>query len=139
MDRQAWTRDTVFVKNRGITGRSLTLQRRLGGRRGKDNRKQNTLALLIHPCNRAIALPDFDSFERSAVIVMYVVIDSSPPSTASANTTRIATYLTLSPCVAGRHLHILAYGSGGVEPNPKGQYCILGKYMQFFCSSMFGT
>jgi hypothetical protein len=48
MDRQACTRDTVLVKSREMTGRSQTLPWWMGGGggRGKDDRKQNTLAPL---------------------------------------------------------------------------------------------
>ncbi len=38
--------DTVLVKTREMTGRSQTLPWVAGGRRGKDDRKQVTLALL---------------------------------------------------------------------------------------------
>jgi hypothetical protein len=40
------TGDAVLFKSREITGRNQTLSRWLGGRRGKDDRKQNTLAQL---------------------------------------------------------------------------------------------
>jgi hypothetical protein len=47
MDRQARTGDTVLVKSREMTGRTRTMPL-AGGRRGKDDRKQNTLAPLHH-------------------------------------------------------------------------------------------
>jgi hypothetical protein len=46
MDRQARIGDTVLVKSREMTGRSQTLPWWLGEEGGKDDRKQNTLALL---------------------------------------------------------------------------------------------
>ncbi len=45
--RQARTGDTLFVKSREMTGRTQTLPL-AGGRRGKDDRKQDTLAPLLH-------------------------------------------------------------------------------------------
>jgi hypothetical protein len=47
MDRQALTGDTVLVKSiREMTGRLLNTAVVAGGRRGKDDRKQNTFAPL---------------------------------------------------------------------------------------------
>ncbi len=46
MGRQARTGDTMSVKTREMTGRAQTLPWWLGGRRGKDDRKQNTFAPL---------------------------------------------------------------------------------------------
>ncbi len=46
MIRQAPTGDIVLDKSRGMTGRTQTLPCRLGGRRGQDDRKPNTLAPL---------------------------------------------------------------------------------------------
>jgi hypothetical protein len=46
MDRQAHTGDAVLVKSREMIGRAKTLPRWLGGRRGKDDIKQNTLTPL---------------------------------------------------------------------------------------------
>jgi len=51
MDREARIRDTESVRNREMTGRSQTLPWWLG-RRGKDNRKQNTLASLLESEDR---------------------------------------------------------------------------------------
>jgi hypothetical protein len=48
MARQACTGDTVLVKSREMTGRSKTLQNTAGRRRGKYDRKQNTLAPLAY-------------------------------------------------------------------------------------------
>ncbi len=48
MDRQARNGDTVLAKSREVIGRSQTLPWWPGGRRGKDDRKQNTLASLRH-------------------------------------------------------------------------------------------
>jgi hypothetical protein len=45
MIRQARIGDTVLVKSKEMTGRTQILLV-AGGRRGKDDRKQNTLALL---------------------------------------------------------------------------------------------
>jgi hypothetical protein len=45
MDRQARTRDTLLVKRREMAGRSKDAVV-AGGRRSKDDRKQNTLAAL---------------------------------------------------------------------------------------------
>ncbi len=42
MDRQARTGDTLLVKSREMTDRTQTLRWWLGGRMGKDDRKQNT-------------------------------------------------------------------------------------------------
>jgi hypothetical protein len=44
MEKQARSGDTVLVKSREMTGRSQTLTVVAGGRRGKDDRKQNTVA-----------------------------------------------------------------------------------------------
>jgi hypothetical protein len=46
MDRQARTSDTVLVKRKEMTDRAQTLPMVAGGRRDKDDRKQNTLAPL---------------------------------------------------------------------------------------------
>jgi len=43
MIRQVSTGDTVVVKRREMTGRTQTMPWWLGGRRGKDDRKQNRL------------------------------------------------------------------------------------------------
>ncbi len=47
MDRQARTSNTVSAKSREMTGRSLNPALVAGRRRGKDDRKQNTLAPLF--------------------------------------------------------------------------------------------
>jgi hypothetical protein len=47
MIRHARTGDTVLVKSREMGGRTPTLPWWLVGARGKDDRKQNTLALLL--------------------------------------------------------------------------------------------
>ncbi len=46
MDRQARTGDTVLVKSRDMTGWKPNTAVVAGGRRGKDDRKQNALAPL---------------------------------------------------------------------------------------------
>jgi hypothetical protein len=48
MIRQARTGDTESVKSREKTDRTQTMPRGVWGRRGKDDRKQNTLATPPH-------------------------------------------------------------------------------------------
>jgi hypothetical protein len=49
MDRQGRTGDTVLVKSREMTDRTTAAV--VGGRRGKDDRKQNTLVSLLVSVN----------------------------------------------------------------------------------------
>jgi hypothetical protein len=69
MDRQARTGDTVLVKSREMTDRSQTLPWCMArGRRGKDDRKQNTLALLVYIIQQT---PEIGSSKKTYTVVFF--------------------------------------------------------------------